>query len=363
MPVMMNGPKKRDPNGLLPDWLMQNLVEPLAYGLDQGLNDLAGDNGVLSPYIGQQWETSPHLPKPEGIIPEIVSELPRTGIDSGGLAFAGTIPRMMIGGALAGYNRNPEEYMITDHKGQPMEESTRRLAAVGGAVFTGIVGGVPYIAGKVVSKSMWNAWVQYIKKAHPEEYARIQKYTGWSGGMTDGVEGEATDQAAQRVGQYRQATTHRGQEADFDGFANMKEGDIWEPNRVFSTSEDPAVAGWFKSSTGSAGVEGPPLTMTFRLKNGRKIEHVSHYQGEEEVLTPKGAKFRITKIHRRPDGSVKSVELEELGPKEHPYTRAENAEEAIREGSRGLGRYSSSQGEEWEPTQLPAPKTRKVKRK
>lgn len=359
MPVMMGGPKNRDPNGLLPDWLMQYLVEPLAYGFDQGMNDMAGENGVLSPYIGQQWETSPNIPKPEGIIPEIVSELPRTGIDSGGLVFAGTLPRMVLGGALAGYNRNPKEYMITDEKGQPMEQATREVAAAGGALFTGIIGGVPYIAGKVVSKAAWNSWLAYIKKAHPEEYARIQKYTGWSGGMTSGAEGEVTDQAAQKVGQYRQATTHRGQSADFDNFAGMKEGDIWEPNRVYSTSEDPAVANWFKSM--DDGIEGgQPVVITFRLKNGRKVEHVSHYPGEEEVLTPKGAKFRIVKIHRRQDGSVARVEVEELGPKEYPFTRQENVEATVREGSRALGKTSSTQGEEYEPYQM---KPRKGARK
>lgn len=345
MPVVLGGPRRRDPRGLLPDWLMENVVEPLAYGLDQGLNDMAGSNGVLTPYIGQQWETSPHLPEPEGIIPGIVSELPRTGIDSGGLVFAGTLPRMILGGAMAGYNRNPEEYMVHNPETKEPEPGvTRAVAGVMGGAITGIVGGIPYIAGKAVSKSLWKSWLQYIKKNHPEEYKRIQSYTGWSEGMTGGPGGEVTDQAAQKVGQYRQTTTYRGQDADFDGFANMKEGDTWTPNRVYSTSEDPSVAHWF----GAAGKETHGgVQVVFRLKNGRKIEHVSHYPGEEEVLTPKNAQYRVTKIHRRKDGSVWKVEVEELGAKEHPYMRMENAEKITQDVVRTGGRISSTQGEDW----------------
>lgn len=331
----------RDPHGILPDWLMEYGVEPLAYGFDQGMNDLAGSGGVLTPVIGQQWETSPEIREPEGLIPQIISELPRAGIGSGGLAFAGTVPRMMLGGALAGYVRSPEMETFEKSKDPPTEEEVRRAQAFIGGGFAGVAGAIPHLIARGIIGPGFRRWLESIKKNHPEMYKRIQDYTEWSAEYTGDP---FTAQSAEKVGTLRKTTTYRGQSMDYDNFAAMKEGDVWEPKRVYSTSEDPDVADMFTYGFDEGD---QPVMMTFNLKNGRKIEHASHIPYEQEVLVTPGSKFKIKKIHRRPDGTVRAVELEEIGPTQNPIWRYENAETAKNVAGKVSARASSSQGEDY----------------
>lgn len=101
---------------------------------------------------------------------------------------------------------------------------------------------------------------------------------------------------------------------DRAAFESILASEHVEMGAVSSTSWNPAIAKDF------AGLDIPdPGThqIVFQLKtrSGRAIEEVSHFQGEREILLPKGTKFRVTRIYR-PAGDAEDsaavIEAEEI---------------------------------------------------
>lgn len=315
-------PPKNYRDGVLPDWFIDYAVHPLAYGADQAMNDVFGPRGILQPITtgilgAQEWQ--PTIAPPVDLGADIVSEIPRAILSSGGLAGASRAGPMIFGGGLAGWARDPGPKMAE----RDMSKARQVNAIIGGGgAALGQLGGLAFARGveKGWQSLPWN-------KARVQ---RVQEYGAYGEGYKGAKwahEHPAEFEDALDVLPTRRGTLRRGirpdHPYDIEEVNKLKEGDIWEPGKALSADEggigmggyhskeaahggvneaDEAVPKWLPSEE-----RGPYVHI--KTSNARDAQGVL---GWTEFMTRPSSKFRVTKVVRDADGNVTDVYVTDL---------------------------------------------------
>ncbi len=298
--------------GLLPEWMENYVVHPMAYGGDQAANDLFGERGLLGMIpdsLGTgRWH--PVVPEPENKWASLGSEIPRSIITSGGLVGSSRAFPAVVGGMISGFARDPGELSA--------QEDWRARAT------NAQVGGM----GAYIGNSVGGAIGRGLEKGYraifaPEANAAIREY-GATGVQFAGAKKWHQDPAnfQKHLDQLPTArgTFRRGIRPDHPTelaqIENLKPGDIYEPGKSLSMDDyglESDFSAWGKVNEldevveAGAKARGPYVHVT--SNNARDATGVL---GWEEVITRPGAKFRVTKVVRNKEGKITDLYVEDL---------------------------------------------------
>lgn len=310
-------PPKNYHDGVLPDWFIDYAVHPMAYGADQAMNDVFGPRGILQPITtgilgAQEWQ--PTIAPPVDWSADVISEIPRAILSSGGLAGASKAGPMIFGGGLAGYARDPGPKMSKEDMAKV--RATNSIIGSGGAAL-GNLGGMAFARGveKGWQSLPWN-------KARVQ---RVQEYGAFGEGYKGAKwahENPAEFEDALDVLPTKRGTLRRGirpdHPFDIEEVNKLKEGDIWEPKKALSADE----GGYHSKEAAHGGVNeadevvdvwkpaserGPYIHI--KTSNARDAEGVLGWQ---EQMTRPSSKFRVDKIVRDKKGRVTDVYVTDL---------------------------------------------------
>lgn len=349
--------KYKRKSGLLPNWVDTYIAHPFAYGGDQAMGDLFGDRGILKnlthDFMGlDTWR--PDIESPEGFVPELISEIPRGIITSGGLLGANSVPRMVLGGGIAGAARDPQESMNWGQRERldsnirlPTSQNEARLKnAIVGAAGAGIGGVIGHGLTRGAEKLWQNTIGRGGRDAVREYGSQGNQFAGAKKWHSDpqGFEKALGDMPTAR-GTITRGVRPNSDEAHFIN-NRVEEGDIYDPGRAMSADR----YGHESFSTSRGGVnefdEVPKSVFPWSKQEGPMIfiktnnaRDASGTLGWQEIMTLPSSKFKVTKMVRDADGNVTELYLEDLS---NPgFLRTAN--DVVKEGSR-LGAAESGYG-------------------
>lgn len=258
-------------------------AQPFAYAFDSTMNDIGGPNGILGD-LG--WER--RIPRPDNFAGQVVGDVSRTIMGSGGMAVSPNLGAMTLGTGVAGLVKDPEDSFTSNRAGN---------AAIEGALGFGAG-----ILGPMLGRSAY----QFAQKARfPEAVNTLHDYMGsFTGAGRNHASGEIGEASRKVLPKFAGETT-RGQMPDSFGkqVQNLKPGDTFAPGRAMSTSTEPQQSRLF--------ARGGPM-MTIRNKTARDGRWFNWR--EAEVITDPNATYKVVSVIRDKTGKVTHVELEEIGP-------------------------------------------------
>lgn len=302
------------------NWFERNLVWPFAYGGDAAMNDMFGPRGIARPVT--EWAGLPPwemvTPEPEDPWGQVLAEVPRGIITSGGLLGAASIPRNVVGGAISGYARDPGPPPTKPVDKNDTEHRRRLINALFGGSMAGIGGVAGHVIGHRIPEAVWG------KTFGRKGWQDLSDYTR-SGEGYKGAKAMHADPArfAKSLDDFPTAsgTFRRGVRVDhpteFAEVQKLKVGDTWKPGSAKSVdhygpqSNDAAWGRVTELDTVAPGnaVRGPYLHI--RTNNGRNVGNFRAAAWDEVVTTP-GASYKVTKVIRDKNGNVTDVWLTDL---------------------------------------------------
>lgn len=337
-------------------WFERNAIHPVAYGGDQAVNDWFGERGLARPVTQSMgfdpWQ--PTVEEPENFVPQVVSEIPRGILASGGLLGSARVLPMLAGGTLAGYARDPgPDRSLEDLVREPdpyqrqvaSSAAQRRLNNAGFGLAGAAIGGV---AGRGLGKGAEKLWIATIGRNAAKEAADYgAKNTAYAGAkrlhqMPEYFE-KQLNQFPTAKGTYRRGV-RPDHPTELQQINGLKEGDVYQPGRAlsmdrFGRESANARAGRIDELDNTVKAAPKPGPYVYvKTRNARNIgDH--NAVGWEEITTLPSSKFRVTKVVRNEQGEVTELYLTDMSRPDALRTASDvtknTSEAAIRQMSRG----------------------------